>query len=452
MKQITTIIIGFFVFLATSSLLLAAQYKPGEVIVKFKGQSQSKGVLADVTDSRPELIAVDDTVQGLKILSQRDDVEYVEPNYVISVETVPNDWPYYESEWEDVAINQAWELIGQNGPGQEVIIAVIDSGVDLDHPELEDVLLGGYDFIHHDRSPEDDAGHGTKVCGIIGSLGDNNQGMAGVDWNIDVKIMPLKFMQLEGAETTGYISDAVDAVYYAVDHGVDIINASWGFDSFSYALEDAIEYARNNGVLFIASAGNSGIDNDYYAHYPSNYTLGNVIAVAAMTRYDSLASFSNYGYYSVDVAAPGVGLMTTTNDGGCTQWASGTSFAAPFVTSIAALVISQFPDLTYVEVKNRILKSTVMDEGYTEELLASGGCVNAYNALLGLELHEITSKDNWTPPSSQNIDGDEKASGDDSSGGGCFIESSKIQRNNLSVGLFMLLLTLFPILTFKYRE
>jgi len=133
-KQITTIIIGFFVFLATSSLLLAAQYKPGEVIVKFKGQSQSKGVLADVTDSRPELIAVDDTVQGLKILSQRDDVEYVEPNYVISVETVPNDWPYYESEWEDVAINQAWELIGQNGPGQEVIIAVIDSGVDLDHP------------------------------------------------------------------------------------------------------------------------------------------------------------------------------------------------------------------------------------------------------------------------------------------------------------------------------
>ncbi|MBN1636181.1 MAG: hypothetical protein JW920_06680, partial [Deltaproteobacteria bacterium] len=103
MKQISTIILGFLVFLATSTLLCAAQYKPGEVIVKFRGQSQSKGVLTDTFNSRPELVAVDNTFQGLKTLSQRDDVEYAEPNYVISVETVPNDWPYYESEWEDLA-------------------------------------------------------------------------------------------------------------------------------------------------------------------------------------------------------------------------------------------------------------------------------------------------------------------------------------------------------------
>ena len=424
--------------------LMAAEYKPGELIVKFRSQSLVSARVIGETEQRAAVIAVDDTRQALADLQQRPDVEYAEPNYLVEAESVPGDWGYTATQWTDVGLPQAWDFIEDRGPGSEVVVAVIDSGVDLDHPELEDILLDGYDFANSDNNPDDDYGHGTRVAGIIGAKANNAFCYAGVAWNVNVRIMPLKFLQRDGR---GYISDAISAIYYAVDQGADIINASWGFDSYSSALEDAIDYARANGVLFICSAGNSGENNDEVAHYPSNYTTENVIAVAAMNQYGDLASWSNYGYYSVDLAAPGQGLKTTDNDGGPYSYASGTSYAAPFVSAIAAMVIAQFPELGYQEVRERLVMTSVMDEGYTEVLLESGGCVNASNALANESLHSIPDKREWNAPSSQNADANTlaAASGGGSDGGTCYIDTASTPSATGVLFLIGLMVALFPM-------
>jgi len=452
MQRLTTIL-AMLAALVISSPLSGAEYKPGEVIVKFKTTTDSAQALAAAGEPRAYTVAVDNTAKAIAELKSRDDVAYVEPNYLIAADAVPNDWPYAASEWEDVGLENAWDFIAGRSAGQTVRIAVVDSGVDLDHPELAAVLLPGYDFANRDSTPEDDAGHGTRVCGIIGAKGNNQTGLAGVAWDIPLEIMPLKFMQDNDGQTTGYTSDAMDAIYYAVDHGAQIINASWGFDSYSRALEDAVRYARNHGVLFVASAGNNGANNDEVAHFPSNYKLDNVIAVAAMNRYGELASFSNYGHYSVHVAAPGSGLKTTDLDGQTTAWASGTSFAAPFVAGIAALVISQSPALSAADVRTRILQGSIMDPDYSPQLLSSGGCVNASNALLNIKVHDLVSQDDWTPPQAQNSDSDSSAGSEGGGGAGCFITTAQAhsQAPNLIL-LALTLIALFPMRAFMHQE
>jgi len=430
----------------------AADYKPGEIIVKFK-PNPAVQALEGFSDSRPYAVAVDDTVQALSELQNRADVAYAEPNYTIQAEDVPNDWPYGETEWADTGMEAAFDFLTAGPVGATVRIAVVDSGVDADHPELVDVLIPGYDFANRDSDPEDDAGHGTKVCGVIGAKGGNATGSAGVAWNTPIEIMPLKFMKLSDGSTTGYTSDAVDAIYYAVDHGATIINASWGFKSNSSALKEAIQYANDHGVLFVASAGNDGQDNDTVAHYPSNYQVANVIAVAAMNRYDELASFSNYGQYSVHVAAPGSGLKTTDIDGGTSTWASGTSFAAPWVVGVAAMVASQNPSLSLTELRARILKASVMDAAYSEELLLSGGCINAYNALAGIVVHDLEDTDNWTQPQTQNADdGEAQGEGGGGGGGGCFIHTAHSGSSGLLALLSLTLLALFRARPHTHRE
>jgi len=439
------------VFGFTASLS-AADYKPGEIIVKFKPNPAAQA-LQGFGDSRPYAVAVDDTAKALDELQGRDDVDYAEPNYVIQAESVPNDWPYGATEWEGTGMEAAFDFLAAAPAGDTVRIAIVDSGVDADHPELVDVLIPGYDFANRDSDPEDDAGHGTRVCGIIGAKGANASGSAGVAWNTPIEIMPLKFMRLKDGSTTGYTSDAVDAIYYAVDHGATIINASWGFSSYSNALKEAIQYANDHGVLFVASAGNDGQDNDTVAHYPSNYQVANVIAVAAMNRYDELASFSNYGQYSVHVAAPGSGLKTTDIDGGTSTWASGTSFAAPWVVGVAAMVASQNPSLSLTELRARILKASVMDAAYSEELLLSGGCINAYNALAGIVVHDLEDTDNWTQPQTQNADdGEAQGEGGGGGGGGCFIHTAHSGSSGLLALLSLTLLALFRARPHTHRE
>jgi len=437
---------------ACSISSFAAEYKPGEIIIKFKPNPAAQA-LEGYSETRPYTVAVDDTDQALSELSNRGDVEYAEPNYTIRAEDVPNDWPYGETEWADTGMEAAFDFLAAGPAGATVRIAVVDSGVDADHPELVDVLIPGYDFANRDSDPEDDAGHGTKVCGVIGAKGGNATGSAGVAWSTPIEIMPLKFMKNNGGSTTGYTSDAVDAIYYAVDHGARIINASWGFKSKSNALKEAIEYANNHGVLFVASAGNDGQDNDTVAHYPSNYQVANVIAVAAMNRYDELASFSNYGRYSVHVAAPGSGLKTTDLDGGTSSWVSGTSFAAPWVVGVAAMVASQNPSLSMSELRSRILKASIMDASYSETLLLSGGCVNAYNALAGIVVHELDDTGNWTAPQAQTADdGDAQGEGGGGGGGGCFIHTAHAGSSGILALVSLSLLALFRARPQTHRE
>jgi subtilisin family serine protease len=432
-------------FIVASSIpIMAFEYRSDEVIVKFKTKLPQGASAMALADERPMTIAVDDAEKAIAELKASEDIEYVEPNYVIEAEIIPNDWPY-PGQWSYMALESAWNFIDERGPGEKVVVALIDSGVDITHPEFQGMLIPGYDFANNDDTPEDDSGHGTKVCGILGALGNNNEGIAGVAWDINMTIMPLKFMKNNEGKTTGNLSDAVDAIYYAVDNGAKIINASWGFYSYSHALEDVIKYAENHDVLFVASAGNKGQNNDASDHFPSNYSFDNIIAVAALDTDGSLASFSNYGSKNVDIVAPGVGITTTTINSGYVSWVSGTSFSTPVVTAVAAMVISQSPSLDYSSVRSIILETaTKTPIAGSNMVVASGGCVNAYEALLAEESYDPSSK---AAPSLTDTQAVDNGSALDSGvgGGGCLIDVTQTAGNYTSFIILMIMIVLFQI-------
>lgn len=188
-----------------------------------------------------------------------------------------------------------------------VTVAVIDSGVGTGHPDLAGNLVAGYDFVNSDATPEDQNGHGTHVAGTVSAIGNNLTGVAGVNWN--VKIMPLRALDANGSGTTANI---ILAVNYAVANSAHVMNMSLGGTGYSQSFYDAIAAARTAGVLVVVAAGNDGLNNDGGTHhYPCDYDLDNIICVAATDQNDALASFSNYGTTSVDVAAPGVNIYST---------------------------------------------------------------------------------------------------------------------------------------------
>jgi subtilisin family serine protease len=245
----------------------------------------------------------------------------------------------------DISALKAWE---RTKGDKDTVVAVLDSGVEYTHedlaanmwvrpdsiPEYADAELGviddryGYDADENDGDPMDENGHGTHCAGIVGAVGDNGVGIAGVNWH--VQIMPLKFMGRGGFGTT---KDAIEAINYVVERKkagvpVSIISASWGSTLYSRALEDAIRKAGEAGILFIAAAGNSSTNTDRSPHYPAGYNLPNILSVAALNRRDDLASFSNYGAKTVHVAAPGAEIVSTWLAGSYFE-ASGTSMATP---------------------------------------------------------------------------------------------------------------------------
>jgi subtilisin family serine protease len=239
--------------------------------------------------------------------------------------------------------------------------------------------LHGFDATQELPEPMDDNGHGTHCAGIIGAEGDNNQGIVGVNWQ--VQIMPLKFL---GKNGFGDVKNAIEAINYAIDRkraGVNIrvISASWGSTQKSKALEDAIRKAGEEGILFIAAAGNDGTDNDKRPHYPSNYNLPNVISVAALDRNDSLTSFSNYGVKTVHIAAPGKDILSTWLDGSFRE-ASGTSMATPYVSGVAGLILANNPKISVEKLREKIL-SSVDKLDSLEGKIESGGRINAAKAI-----------------------------------------------------------------------
>jgi len=260
-----------------------------------------------------------------------------------------------------------------------VVVAVVDSGADLDHEDLSDNIwqntgedwVGGspgnngvdddgngkiddyygWDFENDDNDPDDDNDHGTHVSGTIGAVGDNGTGVSGVNWR--VSLMVLKILDQNG---NGSVLNEIRAIEYAIDNGAQVINASFSGEASSSLEYNAVEDAMDAGILFVAAAGNDGRDIDFpnQAAYPAGYNLANIVTVAATDRNDALASFSNYGATSVDVAAPGVGIYST-KAGDSYQYLQGTSMAAPHVSGLAALIWAEDDSLTYGQVKNRIL-------------------------------------------------------------------------------------------------
>jgi subtilisin family serine protease len=362
----------------------------------------------DLDDDNPESVAA--AYRGLP------EVEYAEPNYEINLDgldsalnpVLPSD-PKFSDQWSlfnegqrggkegaDIAATRAWSVTTGD---DDVVIAVLDSGVDYTHSDLANNIwvrpasvvpysdrdLGiiqdvhGYNAVENNADPMDDNGHGTHCAGIIGAEGGNDIGIAGVNWK--VKIMPLKFMNAGGFGTT---KDAIEAINYVIDRkqkGVNVraINASWGSTQKSRALEDVIRKANDAGILFVAASGNASVDNDRVPHYPSSYNVPNVISVAALDRNDQLASFSNYGVKSVAIAAPGVDILSTW-PGNEFEEHSGTSMATPMVAGVAALVTAREPHISVADLRKRILESVDKLDSLKGKVV-TGGRINAAKAV-----------------------------------------------------------------------
>jgi subtilisin family serine protease len=311
------------------------------------------------------------------------DVLYAEPNRFFRALDLPND-PRFGELWAlqntsqtggkidaDIDAPEAWGVLDS---GQDVVVAVIDSGINSNHADLAANIwmnaaeasgrpgvdddgngyvddVRGYDFVNNDADPLDDHGHGTHVAGTIGAVSNNGIGVAGIAR--DVKLMALKFI---GSNGWGSELDAIRALSYAVTMGARVSNNSWGGNFSSQALHDAIAAAQAQGHLFVSSAGNSGVNTDVTPNLPSSIGLDNVISVAATDALDNRASWSNYGVSSVDLAAPGVSILSTSVSGGYALM-SGTSMAAPHVAGAAAVLGSRFPGWGANQIKDRLLGS-----------------------------------------------------------------------------------------------
>ncbi|MEO6334465.1 MAG: S8 family serine peptidase [Pyrinomonadaceae bacterium] len=411
---------------------LLVRFKQGVSLAKIRQiAARNNDTVEDEIESVKGLVSIDDrddadaeaTAREYEAMS--DFVEYAQPNFQIELDPIsplspkkdllyrsnsgaPND-PMFSDQWSlnnlgqdggtkraDIDALQAW--LKTRG-SDKVVVAVLDSGVDYTHkdlvsniwtrpdsvPQYADDELGTFDDVHgfdadaDAGDPMDDNGHGTHCAGVIGAEGDNGEGIAGINWN--VSIMPLKFLGRGGFGTT---KNAIESINYAIDRkqkgvNVRVINASWGSTSYSRALEDAIRAAGEEGILFVAAAGNNGSDNDRRAHYPSNYDLPNVISVAALDRTDSMTSFSNYGIKSVHIAAPGRDIVSTWL-GNAYREASGTSMAAPHVSGVAALILASEPNMSVAKLRERIL-GTVDKLPSLEGKVATGGRLCAAQAL-----------------------------------------------------------------------
>ena len=225
-------------------------------------------------------------------------------------------------------VQDAWQITEGSS---DVIVAIIDSGVDLNHPDLKDNIVQGYDFYAKKADPTDEAGHGTHVAGII-AASKNGFGMVGVAPH--VKIMPLRFI---GPDGSGDTADAIDAIHYAIKMGAKVISASWGGEEYSSFLAQAVKDAQDAGIIFVAAAGNQSYDTTATPYYPGS--LPNVVSVASSDENDQLSSYSNFGN-TVMIAAPGDDIYSTyLNDG--YETLSGTSMAAPQVSGAIALALSK---------------------------------------------------------------------------------------------------------------
>lgn len=223
-------------------------------------------------------------------------------------------------------------------------VAILDTGVQLNHPDLRGKVLQGYDFVNRDYSPNDGNGHGTHVAGIAAAVTNNYTGMAGIAPR--ASILPVRVL---GNDGSGSLQDVANGIVYAANQGAQVINLSLGSPASSSTLQNAIQYAWNRGAVIVAAAGN---DNSRTPNYPANYP--NVIAVASTDRYDSRSSFSNYGSW-VEVAAPGQSILST-YPGSCYAYLSGTSMAAPHVAGLAALLAAQ--GRTQTQIRDAILDTT----------------------------------------------------------------------------------------------
>ncbi|WP_269537888.1 S8 family serine peptidase [Cerasicoccus fimbriatus] len=362
-----------------------------------------------ISGPEPSLDALEQL--GLSIQQiQAEGIEQTSLDVIVFATATPDD-PLFSNQWchnsthakdPDMDSTEAWDMLNH---ADDVVVAVIDSGIDHLHEDLaanmwtntgeiegngidddENGLIDdyhGYDFANDDGDPMDDNQHGTHCAGIIAAVGNNGVGVSGVAWR--TKLMGLKFLSASGS---GSLSDALNSIYYAAFMGADITSNSWGALGSVHPLIS--EYIAMTDTPFIASAGNDGLDTDINSHIPTSSEEPNIIAVGAHTASDNLAYYSNYGLETVDLSAPGSSILSTlpSNRYG---YLSGTSMAAPQVAGCVALMMQLRPELTTAEIKAMLL-ATVTPVTYLEGKAVSGGRVNLNDFLFdGLLPPVITS-------------------------------------------------------------
>jgi len=438
---------------AVSNTYNGAEYIAGELVVKLKTSSletldsvsrshQLLNSLSEKYDVTLSQFQTDENLLTVKInnssdmgsmikdITSQNGVEYAEPNYVMHsfgteigdpTPVIPND-ANFKLDWgllntgqndsggqagiagKDIGATKAWNITTGSS---EMVVAVIDTGVDYTHEELKENIyinkgeipgngidddsngfvddVHGWNFNTNTNEPMDDNKHGTHVSGTIGAKGDNGIGTAGVNWS--VRILPIKFLSSTGS---GSLTGAVNSINYATKMGVKIMSNSWGGGGYTQSMFDAIKAAQAKGILFVAAAGNgdqngNAINNDTTPAYPASYKLDNVMSVAASDNRDNLATFSNYGAKSVHLSAPGVKIYSTvpTSKGGYATF-SGTSMACPHVSGAAALVWSMNKDMTYLQIKDRLMKTVDTVPGMKSKNI-TGGRLNVYNALMNIQ-------------------------------------------------------------------
>lgn len=379
---------------------------PGEFIVKFKhglAPTSMKGVSAteEIKLASGEILykVKGEDLEAVSSLNQ-DSIDIIEPNYIYTFGELVNhgnvmsdedseftDDPMFGKLWGlrnigtntgslfggvkgmDVNALEAWKV--ETGR-REVVIAVIDTGIDYNHPDLQanvwrnEAELNGQAGVDDDQNgviddvhgfnaitgsgdPLDDHGHGSHCSGTIAAVHGNGVGVKGLMAN--AQVMGVKFLDAKGS---GTLEDAIKAIDYATTKKVDIMSNSWGGGGFSELLKQSIQRASDAGIVFLAAAGNASNNNDKNAEYPAGYQLENVIAVAAHEGGGKRANFSNYGVTSVHIAAPGTNIVSTVKGGGY-QAMSGTSMAAPHVSGAVGLLLSKEAGLSPSEIRERLM-------------------------------------------------------------------------------------------------
>lgn len=391
----------FFVTVLLISTTLASDFTPGRVLAQPNptadkgivskilraaganevGQIRQLGILVLQVPAKAEL-------KVASALSKNPNFKFAEPDYVAKAILTPNDPYYATSQWHLPKINAplAWD---RSTGASSVVVSVIDSGVDSQHPDLQGRVLAGYDFINSDADPSDDNGHGTAVAGTAAAWGNNGIGVAGVAWG--VSILPVKALDASGS---GSYSTIANSITYSADRGARIINLSLGGTSSSRTLQSAVDYAWGKGSVLVAAAGNNG---NNVAVYPA--ACNNVLAVSALDKADARTSWSNYGSY-VDLSAPGEGIVTTWSGGGYVS-ISGTSFSSPIVAGVGALALSDNASLSNADLVD-LLQNTADDIGATGyDVYFGWGRVNAARAVAAsIPLTDVPLVDTSAPVTS----------------------------------------------------
>lgn len=467
---------------ANAQSAIAAEYVPGEVMVKLKGSSKGvasqafvgkavteKGMTLKGTFSKLNLhqfsLKTGQSVEAAVAELRADpDVQFAEPNYIfhqqsagregeaVAMETVlaqsaseNSAFGAYSQTTANIQLQQAWNA--ESTTADAPIVAVIDTGIDANHSiftgsgaiwtnlreipgnNIDDDGNGyvddvhGWNFVSNTNNPDDDDGHGTHVSGIV--LGTTQDLFASPIAAARIRIMPLKFLDANGSGST---SNAVRAIYYAVNNGAKVLSNSWGGGGFSNSLLDAMAYAYDRKVVFVAAAGNASSNNDVSATYPANYNVPNVISVAATRDDDGWAAYSNYGAQTVHMGAPGSSIYSSF-PGNTWGRSSGTSMATPFVSGLAALIVRESPQMSGYQVKELIFNGAV-PISVLQSRTTTKARLNVFRGLSSAKNASLESdQPSYSTSSMRN-----PASDDASGAAGCGLVKSMIQNNDGGFG------------------